>query len=192
MGRIRSALASLRAEQDGLTLIELLVAATLGLVVVGGAMVMLLGAVRSEPRTASNVGAIQEARVVAERITRELRQGASIVQTPSASSLAIVTYVKANSCSGGPGSSTIPCRVTYSCTGGACTRQVSEPDGTAPGPAIRVVDGLADNSVFSYSPGAAEPEYVGVSFQLETENGGGVTLGDGAALRNFEDEGPPV
>ncbi|HYP55653.1 MAG TPA: prepilin-type N-terminal cleavage/methylation domain-containing protein, partial [Solirubrobacterales bacterium] len=75
------AIAALRRDERGLTLVELIVAASLGLVVVGGALTMFMGGVRSEPRTASKVAAIQEARATIDRITRELRQGLEVRTT---------------------------------------------------------------------------------------------------------------
>jgi Tfp pilus assembly protein PilW len=178
---------ALRREEGGLTLIELLIAATLGLVVIGAAMTLFIGVIHSEPRTTSKVTAIQEARVTVDRITRELRQGLD-TPTTSSSQLAIITYVKAATCGGAGASSSIVCRVTYNCASGACTRTVSQPNGSAPGPATRVVSGLASTSVFSYLPTTAEPTYVGVSLSVET-GGDPVTLGDGVALRNTADGG---
>lgn len=175
---------ALRGEERGFTLIELLVATALGLVVVGGALAMFVGGVRSEPRTASKVAAIQEARVALDRITRELRQGVE-VDSPSQSQLEIVTYVKATSCNGAPAASSIPCKVTYSCDGEVCTRTVAEPDGASPGPARLVVDGLVSTTVFDVEP-AGTPTYVGVNFVLASGDDDPVTLGDGVALRNYE------
>jgi prepilin-type N-terminal cleavage/methylation domain-containing protein len=165
MRATRKAAAALRREERGFTLIELLVATLVGLVVVGGALTVFVSGIRSEPRAAAKVEAIQQARVTVDRITRELRQG---WETPTTSSnqLAIVTYVKVATCGGGAASTAIPCRVTYTCTAGACTRTVAQPDGTAPGPAVHV--GVA----FAFDSGGAEP----------------VTLGDGVALRNAEAE----
>lgn len=180
--------ARLRRDQRGLTLIELLIAATLGLVVVGGALTMFMGAVRSEPRTAGKVSAIQQARTTIDRITRELRQGREIPTTPSASQLAIVTWVKASNCGGPAATSSILCRVTYSCAGTVCTRTVAQPDGAAPGPASQVAAGLVSADVFSYLPDAAEPTYVGVSFSVGAGESAPVTLGDGVALRNPSEE----
>lgn len=186
MRRVRKAAAALRREERGLTLIELLIAAAVGLVVVGGALTMFMGAIRSEPRTASKVAAIQQARTTVDRITRELRQG---LETPTATSsqLAIVTYVKAATCGGAPASTSIPCRVTYTCSGGNCTRTVAQPNGSAPGAAVQVASGLASNSVFSYLPNSTEPTYVGVSLAV-TSDGQPVTLSDGVALRNPSEE----
>jgi Tfp pilus assembly protein PilW len=185
MRRVRKAVAALRREERGLTLIELLIAASVGLVVVGGALTMFVGAIRSEPRTASQVMAIQQARSTVDRITRELRQG---LETPTHSStqLAIVTYVKAATCGGAPASTSIPCRVTYTCASGKCTRVVAQPNGSAPGSAVLVASGLTSNSVFTYSP-ATDPTYVGVSLSVASD-GQPITLSDGVALRNPSEE----
>lgn len=188
MLRVRKAAAALRREEGGLTLIELLIAASIGLIVVGGALTMFMGAIRSEPRTASKVAAIQQARITVDRITRELRQG---LETPTASpsKLEIVTYVKVATCGGAAASTAKPCRVTYECSAGKCMRFVAQPDGSAPGPAVQVASGLASTNVFTYLPSEAEvePAYVGVTFAFDA-SGQPVTLSDGVALRNPSEE----
>lgn len=175
---------ALRREERGFTLIELLIATALGLVVIGGALTVFIGGVRSEPRAASKAAALEEARVTMDRITRELRQGLEIAPktTPRSSELSIITYVKATTCNGTIGGTSIPCRVTYRCSGQTCARIVSAPDGAAPGPSVTVVRGLTSPNVFTYTP-AVKPTYVGVSFSFAT-SGEPITLGDGAALRN--------
>lgn len=188
--RACKAAAALRCEEGGFTLIELLIATALGLVVIGAALAVFIGGIRSQPRAASKAAALEEARVTVDRITRELRQGLEIPTgtTPSASNLSIVTYVKAAACGGSAGGTSIPCRVTYSCSGETCTRVVAAPDGSAPGPSERIATGLSSPNVFSYTPSTTEPTYVGVSFSFAT-SGEPVTLEDGAALRNVG-EGP--
>lgn len=169
-----------------MTLIELLVAAMIGMVVLGGAVTVFIGAVRSEPRTADKVGSIQEGRWAVERMTRELRQGVD-VETATATTLELVTYVKQSSCAGGAASSSIPCRVVYDCEEGACTRTVAEPDGSASGPTVQVVDGLSSNEVFAYSgEPEADPEFAEVRLSFTSREGGPVVVADGVALRNLE------
>jgi len=188
MARARKAVAALRREERGLTLIELLVAASLGLLVVGGAMTMFLSAVRSDPRTAAKVSAIQQARFTVERIARELRQG-SEVPASSSSHLEIVTYVKTTGCSGGEaGGESIACRVIYDCEGDTCTRAVAEPDGSGAGAAITVATDLAAAGVFSYEPDEEEPTYVGIELAVANEGGDPIVLSDGVALRNLPGE----
>lgn len=173
-----------------MTLIELLLAAALGLVVIGGAFTMFAGAIHSQPRDSAKVVALQEARTTLDRMTRELRQGLEVVPsspTPTSSQLAIVTYVKQATCGGAAASTAIPCRVTYTCTGTSCTRVVAQPSGSAPGPTVTVVSGLTSSSVFSYSPKATEAGYVGISFSI-AGSGQPFVLSDGVTLRNPGDE----
>ncbi len=188
MPRVRKGASALRREESGFTLIELLIATSLGLVVIGAALTMFISAVRSEPRDTSKVASIQQARTTVDRITRELRQGLEIVPTPSASQLAVVTYVKAATCGGAAASTSIPCRVTYTCSGTSCTRVVAQPNGSAPGPAVQVSSGLVSPNVFSYSPNTTDPTYVGVSFAFSNSSGQPFTLGDGVTLRNPSEE----
>jgi prepilin-type N-terminal cleavage/methylation domain-containing protein len=187
MGSIGDTAGALRRSERGFTLIELLVATTIGIMVLGGAVTVFLGAVRSEPRTSSHVTAVQEGRVVLERITRELRQGVEVVDTPTptASQLALVTYVKQSTCGGAPAANSIACRVTFTCDEGACSRVVELPGGGSPGAPTQLVSGLATTNVFTYAPSAAEPSYVGVELAFSTQPGTDpVVVADGAALRN--------
>ena len=160
---------------------------TIGLVVLGGAVTVFIGAVRSEPRTSSQVTAVQQGRVAIERITRELRQGLEVldVPTPTAYQLSLVTYVKQLSCGGSPAATSIPCRVTYTCTAGECLRVVAQPDGSPPGASTQVVSGLSTTNVFTYATTETEPSYVGVEFVFATQPGAGpVVVADGVDLRN--------
>lgn len=186
MGRVGDTTAALRSSERGFTLIELLVATTVGLVVLGGAVTVFLGAVRSEPRTSSKVSAIQQGRVALERVTRELRQGQD-VSTATAGELSLVTYVNAETCGGPSAQTAISCRVTYACTGDECTRTVAQPDGSSPGAATQVVSDLSATEVFSYAPSATEPEHIGVELSFTTDQSADpLVLADGATLRNVE------
>jgi prepilin-type N-terminal cleavage/methylation domain-containing protein len=189
MASARKGASTLRREERGFTLIELLIATSLGLVVIGGALTMFVGAIHSQPRDTSKIAAVQQARTTVDRITRELRQGWE-TPTASPSQLAISTYVKAATCGGAGSSTSIPCRVTYTCSGTTCTRVVAQPNGSAPGPAVRVASGLTSPDVFtySYSSGAADPSYVGVSFAFSNSSGRPFTLSDGVTLRNPSEE----
>jgi Tfp pilus assembly protein PilW len=171
-----------------MTLVELLLAAVLGLVVIGGAFTMFAGAIHSQPRDSAKVAALQEARTTADRITRELRQGWE-TRTTTPSKLEIATYVKAATCGGAAASTSIPCLVTYTCSGTTCSRVVAQPDGSAPGPSVQVVSGLTNAAVFTYTyaSGAADPSYIGVTFVL-SGSGQPFTLSDGVALRNPSEE----
>jgi len=189
VGAGRRAVAALRREEGGFTLIELLVASAIGLVVVAGAMSVFLSGVKSQPRASSKVAAIQQGRYTVERIVRELRQGLEVPASPasSATHLELVTYVNATACGGPAGGTAIPCRVIYDCEGDVCTRAVAQPDGSEEGAATQVVEGLADDEVFSYAPSVADAGFIGVTLSLEADSKP-VVLVDGAALRNPSEE----
>ena len=181
IGKIAGAL---RRSERGYTLIEMLVAATMGMVVLGGAVTIFIGAVRSEPRASSKVTAITQGRVAVERITRELRQGVDVI-AESPNQLGLVTYLPQGSCLTPGAGGAEPCRVSYVCSGGTCMRTVSQPDGSAPGAPLQVVTDLSSSEVFTYAssePGS-EP-YVSVWLSFATNEGGPVVVADGASLRN--------
>ncbi|MDQ3758888.1 MAG: hypothetical protein M3331_02950, partial [Actinomycetota bacterium] len=127
---------------------------------------------------------IQEARVVMERLTREMRQG-SLVTTATANQLSVVTNVNSAPC-GGPASTDVqPCRVTYVCTGGQCTRSEANPDGAGASTPVVVVRGISTDPVFTYTPSAAAPDYVGVALEFPAREGDdSITLTDGVTMRN--------
>jgi len=182
--RIRDRVRTLRRSEGGWTLIEMLVAATIGMVVLGGAVTIFMAAVKGEPRTSAKVSAIQEGRAALERITREIRQGVE-AESASPSELVLITYVKQVPCGGPVSGTAIPCTVTYECASGACTRTVAAPDGSSTGPATVVVRDLVDTDVFGWN--AAEPDRVEVQLAFEKSQATGPTvLADGATLRSGE------
>jgi prepilin-type N-terminal cleavage/methylation domain-containing protein len=174
----------LSADERGFTLPELLVASVLSLVVIGAAVTAFTATIRTEPRVEAQAAGIQQAQTTMERIIRELRQG-STVPSASTSQLAIVTYVDGATC----GTTTPLCRVTYTCTpttSTTCTRTVAKPDGTSPGSPLRVVSGLSNNNIFTYTaPSSNGTASVGVTFAFPGEGGSkAITLTDSASLRN--------
>ena len=142
---------------------------------------MFIAAVRSQPNLTTKGTRISQARVTAERMVRELRQG-RIVYTATATQLSLLTHVYNASCGTASGGF---CRVTYTCaTGGTCTRVQANPDGSGASSAVTVIDGLATGNVFSYLSGSGGTNFVTVTFQYPGQNGGtGIKVSDGAALR---------
>lgn len=176
----------LRAEESGLTLIELLVAATMSVILVGAASLMLISAVRSQPQISERAQDVSTARWVLERMTREIRNGIA-VDKATATEVSFRAYVRHASC----GSSTalaaeesaIVCQVTYTCAGTACTRIEAEP-GVYTGTARQIFEGIEDPEVFTYSPSAVEPTFIGATLRFANPEGeGSFTISDGASLR---------
>jgi Tfp pilus assembly protein PilW len=172
----------LRGEQ-GMTLVELLVATLIGIAVLGGGVAMMASAMRSEPRVSERSDQIQTARTTLERLTRELRQAWSVPLATS-SQLSVLTYVRASSCGGAPAATSIKCRVNYACTATSCTRAVRTTANTGSAPAETVVSGISSAS-FSYLPTSASPTWIGAALRFPQTNGAeSVTISDGAGMRN--------
>jgi type II secretory pathway pseudopilin PulG len=175
-------------DESGLTLVEMLVAMTLGVVVMGGVLILLIGAMRSQPRLEKQSTNIQTARFVLERLTREIRNGI-VVDKATASSVSFQTYVRHTACGGSTMSASTAaatkCEVTYTCSGSSCSRTEAIP-GTYTGTAVTIFSGLNNSaSVFSYKPNSTSPTYVEVTLKVPNSSGSGsLTVSDGASMRN--------
>jgi type II secretory pathway pseudopilin PulG len=173
--------------ERGFTLVELMIAISLLMAVLAIAMPVLVQALRTEPKISNRAAKIGEARTLAERVTRELRQG-GVVNTATSTTISFRTYVRRTICGGNVVSaSNVPatrCRVTYTCSGGVCTRLEQSEAGTGGSP-VRMVEGLLSDAVFTYYPTTTDPSYVTVRFALPAEGGeDAITVEDGAGLRN--------
>jgi type II secretory pathway pseudopilin PulG len=187
MSQGRSARAPARDPEGGFTLVELMVAAAMGVVLMAAIGTLVIGAVRSEPEIRGRSENISTARWAVERMIREIRNGVT-VETSGAGEVSFRTYVRSTSCGGfgtlPSGSPAIQCLVTYKCSGETCRRDEVEPE-KAPGFGKELFSGVADPNIFSYEPSASEPTYIGVTLRIENPSGpGDITVSDGASLRN--------
>jgi type II secretory pathway pseudopilin PulG len=178
-------------EEAGFTLIEFLVAMTMGVVVMGGVLILLIGAMRSQPRLEKQATNIATARVALERMTREIRNGIR-VDNPTTASISFEAYVRHTTCGGtsflGSAAQPIKCEITYKCAGSSCTRTEASP-GVYTGTAKTIFTGLSNaTSVFSWSPSVTAtttPTYIGITLKVPDPSGtGALTVADGASLRN--------
>jgi len=194
MTRLRARLAG-RDNEAGLTLVELLVAAAMSVVIVGGATAMLISAVRAQPKLSKKNQDITTARYVLERMTREIRNGVTVYQepAPTGSEVSFLTQVRreGGTCGGLPSESTtspsVECRVTYRCSTTECTRTETAPAVTSGGTPTTLVSGLDSNQVFNYEPSTEEPVYVGITLHIANPEGeGDLTITDGAGLRTLD------
>jgi type II secretory pathway pseudopilin PulG len=174
--------------EAGLTLIELLVATTMSIVLVGAAGSMVISAMRSQPEVSSRANNISSARWVLERMTREIRDGVK-VDNATASSISFQTYVRHTTCGGttllASTSPSIKCEVTYTCTTTSCSRAETALGVLTGGTFRTIFKGIDSSNVFNYSPSAAAATYVGVTLRIPNPSGGSaLTVSDGASLRN--------
>lgn len=195
MRRLRARLARAgRGREAGLTLIEMLVAATMSVLIVGAAGSMVISAVRTQPKVSKKAQNISTARWVLERMTREIRNGVA-VEAGTSSSVTFRTRVRRTECGGGVEEEAtqpaIQCRVVYACTVSSCTRTETAP-GAEGGTPTTIVSGLDSADVFSFEPPVAaegdfsEVTYIGVTLNIPNPEGAGdLTVTDGASLRSL-------
>jgi prepilin-type N-terminal cleavage/methylation domain-containing protein len=178
-------------DDRGFTLVETLVGLLLAVVIAGGAMAMVSFATSTQPKTTKRAAQLQQGRAMIEQITRELRQGESVTGA-GATGLQVLTSVNNATCGGAYAVTAITCRVIYDCSSTSCRRTVKNPDGTGSGTAKTLVTGISSANVFTYSPSATNPTYVGVQLvypSTSAADGEAVTLSDGVAVRNWFEEG---
>jgi Tfp pilus assembly protein PilW len=179
----------LGASEEGMTLIELLVAAAMGVVLMGGVVTLMIGAVRSQPKLGQKNANVQAARVVLERMTRELRSGFSVADAKT-TTVSFETYVRSSSCGASATRAatapSIKCQVRYTCEAGVCKRTETPPGVLTGGIAVILLSGLSGSTGFSYSPSAVAPNNVTVRLAIPSPGGGtdATTISDGASLRN--------
>lgn len=173
--------------EEGFTLVELTIAMAMLIAVLSIATPLITSAMRSEPELRERSANVQEARIVLDRLTREIREGVSVV-TANPTTFAYRTYTRKSTCGGTAilpsGAAPMLCRVTYQCVGGICRRTEAREDGASPGPAVEFIRGLQTNNIFVYTP-AVSPTFVEVTLVLPDPDGtGNLTIEDGATLRN--------
>jgi type II secretory pathway pseudopilin PulG len=173
--------------EDGFTLIEFLAAAAMGVVVMSAVVLLVIGAMKSQPKISKQAQNISTARWVLERMTREIRSGVA-VKEQGASMVSFEGYVRHGTCGGTAAlaatAPAIKCRITYECSTTACFRKESEPQVNG-GTPQKIFSGIDSSQVFSYAPNETQPTYVKITLQLPNPTGtGALTVSDGASLRN--------
>jgi hypothetical protein len=188
MRRLRTRLGA-GSSEAGLTLVEMLVAASMSVLIVGAVSSMLISSVRTQPRVSEKAQSVSTARYLLERLTREIRNGVRVDEATGAR-VSFVSKVRRSSC-GGSGTlegtqPAIECQITYDCTSGtACTRtEATKGDLVGGTPRLLTAElDLAGSDVFSYSP-SVEPTYIGVTLRVPNPSGSGaLTVSDGASMR---------
>jgi prepilin-type N-terminal cleavage/methylation domain-containing protein len=166
------------AAQDGFTLVELLIAATLMGLLLTASLAVLTAIERGQREVGSRTDELSRARAGIERMTREIRQ-ANEVRSVTTSSLEVTTLTYA-------AGSTTPANavVRYACSGSTCTRQVGSAAATTIVPNVTNPD-----AVFTSSALNGKINYVAFSITMRTQGAargstGSITLADGVQLRN--------
>lgn len=187
-----------------MTLIEMLVASTMSVIIVGASCSMLISAVRDQPALSKKAQNVTTARYQLERMVRELRNGVKVevTPTPTSTQVTVLAQVRRVACGGtpqtNPDAEPVQCKVTYSCSGETCTRSEKTIGDLPVGTPTVALSGVGDSDVFCYVPsaeldptecGARKPEtaptFVGMNLQVPNPEGPGLlTISDGATLRS--------
>ena len=188
-------------DESGLTLIEMLVAATMSVIIVAASCAMLISAVRDQPGLSHKAQNVTTARYQLERVVRDFRDAVK-VEKATPTEVVLLTRTQHVSCGSttkaSPEVQRPQCRVTYRCSGTSCTRAEATEGGTPVGTATVALTGLAATNVFCFVPSTEKdpsqcgsprteqgpPTYVGVNLQVPNPEGPGkLTISDGATLR---------
>jgi Tfp pilus assembly protein PilW len=178
----------LRSAEEGFTLVELLVGSAMGVVVMSAVAMLVISAVRDQPKISKQAQNITTARWVLERMTREIRNGIVVSpQQAKSQSVSFRAYVRRTACGGSTPTSSAPpieCQITYTCSTTSCSRIEASP-GVFTGTAQQIFSGIDSSQVFSYAPDELKPTYVKITLRLPNPSGtGALTVSDGASLRN--------
>ncbi len=159
------AVARLRREERGLTLIELLVTLIVGMAIFAATTSILISGLHKQISTQYKANQLAQAQSSVQRLVRDLRQATSVTYTSASS----ISYKLPQSTS---------TTYTFSCSGTTCTRNNGSTTVTA-------ITSLASTSVFSASYNSTSHlDYLGVSVQISATKHSNVTLSDGADLRD--------
>jgi type II secretory pathway component PulJ len=154
---------------DGYTLIEVMIVTALFMTVLGIVFSMLVSAQRSEALERGRGQTLDDMTVTMDRMTKDLRQATSVVGTPTASHIEMMTYENG-----------VAEDVIYDATGTKLTR-------TTNGRTSLVQMGLANTQLFTYVPSTTTPQDVQIALVVAPPNlpSTTVTLDGEVHLRNF-------
>ncbi|HEV3054888.1 MAG TPA: hypothetical protein VGX45_09560 [Solirubrobacteraceae bacterium] len=162
----------LRSE-DGVTLVELVVAMWLGLIVLVAGLVFLVTTLHQSNAVASRAVATRNAEAALQQLVRDLRQSMTTTENSSAQPLTISTSGSTTTFSFSiptPGSDTTPEPVTWSCTGtttspGWCTRTINSATQTwLVGFESITFTNLSGTTL---TPPITTPNYLGITLKLQ-------------------------
>ncbi len=162
----------LRSE-EGVTLVELVVAMWLGLVVLAAGLVFLVTTLHQSNAVTSRAVATRNAEAALQQLVRDLRQSMTTTESSSAQPLTISASGSTTTISLSiptPNSVTVPENVTWSCTGtsaapGYCTRTV----GTATQTWLVGFESISFTNLSgtTLTPPITTPDYLGMTIDLQ-------------------------
>jgi len=175
--------------EQGLTLIEMIVAMAMTVVIMGSAVALITSALNDQPELSVRADQVTTANTAIAKLVQEIRQGVigSVTTGLPSNKLEFESYVD-GTCGTTTVTTATKCKVAYKCESEKCTRTT----GTGTTSTTTVVTGVKNTDNFEYVKGTSpcssvsgEPAtFVTVKLELRSNKGGVTTLSDGAGLRS--------
>jgi prepilin-type N-terminal cleavage/methylation domain-containing protein len=177
--RPRASATTLRA-QSGYTLVELLVAMSVGLVLLFSLLAFIERAARSQHATADRSEQLTQARTGFNRMVREIRD-AAYFKLLTSQTAEVATPIQSRGTASYSGNLRL---VKYDCSvGQRCVRQEG-PVGGPLGPAATLFFDVQNADVFTPVPDFLNPNYVSIDLRIAVPHSASIVLQDGVTLRN--------
>lgn len=190
------ALDGIRRDERGVSLTEVLMAAALGVVVLGIPLTLLTRAFVEQNAASSRAATTNRVELGVDAIVRDLRHATSVTISSSGATITAALTVPTPGTGGGVTPSALA--VTWACTaGGSCTRQLAGGSVTATIPYVVSASFAPVSKTGAKTLPQTNPAYVGVTVSalVSSETGdhskaapgvsAAVTVQDGVDLRNF-------
>jgi type II secretory pathway pseudopilin PulG len=182
-------------DESGLTLVELLVAASMAVVITGAAVALLVTSLNRQPDFTERADQVGQAQGAEETMIRDIRQGVigtvtvTKATTPTAlSKLELETYVDGR-CGTTIVTTSTKCKVVYLCESEVCKRT----SGTSSTNVTTIITGVKNSSgVFEATLGLSPctssttelPRFIAVTLELKSRKGGVTRIENGAGMQS--------
>jgi uncharacterized membrane protein len=182
-------------DERGVSLTEVLMAATLGIVVLGVPLTLLVQVFVMQNTASSRSATTNRVELGVNQLTRDLRHATAATISSASGTVTAALSVPTPSSTGGVTPAALS--VTWTCTaGGACTRQIGDASVAAVIPYVVSASFVAVSRTGATTLPQTNPSYVSVTVSalVSSEQGDHsraagathpLTVHDGVALRNF-------
>ena len=179
------------AAEDGMTMIETIIAAAMAVVITGAAVPMLVSVLRQQPELTQRADQVTTVQASVEQLVREIRQGvvgSTGISTSTGTKLEFETYVDGR-CGTATVAAATKCRVVYQCEKETCTRTTGTGSTTA---TTTFAEHVKNAEPFNYLAGpspcstvSGEPRtFISVTLELKSSRAAPTKIEDGAGLRS--------
>jgi prepilin-type N-terminal cleavage/methylation domain-containing protein len=153
---------------QGFTLVELLVGMLIAVLVLTGVMSLMISGVNDQGLVEARTYQLEQGQAGMQQLVRALREATSVTLVSSSS----ITYSE-------------PVATGTESVSFSCSTTTTDCTSTANGVQQTAITGVINGNVFTASPSASSPTYIGITLEISASKQTPVTLTDGAGLRNM-------